>query len=56
MKNVQNKELSGNDVIKTIAATADVDVQDSDISNAYRLKQKEDTIIIEFCSLNKKGK
>lgn len=55
IKNVPNEEISANDVIKIIAASVNVDVQDSDISNAYKKKKRDDTItIIEFCSLNKK--
>lgn len=53
IKNVKNNELTPIDVIKTIAASVNVDLQDNDISNAYKM-QKQEKIIIDFCSLNKK--
>lgn len=54
IKNVQNKDLSASEVVKKIAASVSVNVDDSDISNSYRIKQRDDKIIVEFCSLSKK--
>lgn len=53
IKNVHNDQLTAVDVIKTIAASVNVEIQERDISNAYKLK-KSNKIIVEFCSLNKK--
>lgn len=54
IKNVENKDFSASDVIKRIATSVNVDVHETDISNSYRIKQKDDKIIVEFSSLNKK--
>lgn len=54
IRNVQNKETSASDLIKTIAATVSVEVTDADIVNAYRLKRSNDKMIVEFTSLSKK--
>lgn len=53
IKNIPDTSLDAHDVMKKIAASLDVDISDYDISNAYRLKNKE-KVIVEFSSLNKK--
>ncbi|KAI8120859.1 hypothetical protein CVS40_8006 [Lucilia cuprina] len=54
IKNIQNKEMQANDVIKTIAASINVGINDYDISDAYRLKKIQDKVIVEFTTHNKK--
>lgn len=54
IKNVENKQLSATEVIKKIAESLNVELKEEDINRAYRLKKKENKIIIEFSSLNKK--
>lgn len=53
VNNIQNKELCATDVIKKIASTVNVVINNSDISNAYRTR-REEKIVVEFCSLSKK--
>lgn len=53
INNIQNKEIDATEIIKTIASSVDVEINNNDISNAYHIKSKE-KVIIEFCSLNKK--
>lgn len=54
IKNINSKNMSAYDVVKTIASSLNVNINDADISNAYRLKKQEDKAIIEFSSINKK--
>lgn len=54
IKNVNNDELNANDVVKTIASSINVQINEHDISDAYRLKNIKDKIIIEFTTHNKK--
>lgn len=54
IKNVKNNEISAFEVVKKIAAVKNVEIKEEDISNAYRIKNRENKIIIEFSSLNKK--
>lgn len=54
IKNAQNNEISAVEVIKKIAASKNVELKDDDINKAYRLKRKENKIIVEFSTLNKK--
>lgn len=53
IKNIPNDNLHPNTMIKTIAASLNVKVNDCDISNSYHLK-KSQKIIVEFATLNKK--
>lgn len=55
IKNIENKEISPFDVVKTIAASLDVEIKEEEINKAYRLKKKENKIIVEFSSLSKKN-
>lgn len=54
IKNIQNKNMSANDVVKTIAANVNVEITEDDISNAYSLKRDDTKIIVEFSSINRK--
>lgn len=54
IKNVENKQMSPVDVVKTIAASLNVEIKEEEITKAYRLKKKEDKIIVEFSSSSKK--
>lgn len=53
IKNITNSNMHPTEVVKTIANSINVQINDSDISNSYSL-QKSQKIIIEFTSLNKK--
>lgn len=53
IKNVPNKNLSPDEVIKNLADSLNINLQDSDIDNCYEIK-KNNKIVVEFCSLNKK--
>lgn len=53
IKNITNQNMHPTEVVKTIANTLNIQINDSDISNSYSL-QKSQKIIIEFTSLNKK--
>lgn len=53
IKNVNNPEMSANEIIKTIAASIDVEINNIDINNAYCVN-KAKKAIIEFTTLNKK--
>lgn len=53
IKNIKHNNMEPSQVIKTIAASVNVNITDSDISNAYKIKNYE-KIIVEFSSLNKK--
>lgn len=54
IKNVSNKDISATEIIKTIAASVDVEITNFDINNAYRVKKADNKAIIEFTTLNKK--
>lgn len=54
IKNINDNNISANDVVKTIAASVHVEINDTDISNSYRLNKSNDKVIIEFSSANKK--
>ena len=53
MKNVTNKEIVPNEIIKTKASSLDVEEHENDIINAYRHKTQKENINIEFTLLNK---
>lgn len=53
INNVQKQEMSAIDVVKKIASSLTVGIDNADISDAYRLR-KNNKIIVEFSSLNKK--
>lgn len=53
IKNVNNSMLDATYVIKTIAASINVKLNDTDIGNAYNIKRSNKTII-EFTTVNKK--
>ena len=57
IRNIPTNEMSDYDVIKTIAASLNVELNHNDICNAYHLKQQQEgkiKVIIELNSLNKK--
>lgn len=54
INNIQNKEMSAVEVVKKIAASLTIDLEQHDISNAYRLRNNENKIVVEFSTLNKK--
>ena len=54
IKKLTNKEMTANEIITKIASSLDVEMRETDISNAYRPKKRNDKIVIEFTSLNKK--
>ncbi|XP_037825241.1 uncharacterized protein LOC119613305 [Lucilia sericata] len=54
IKNIQNKDIQPNDVVKTIAGSINVNINEYDISDAYRLKNIKDKVIVEFTTYNKK--
>lgn len=54
IKNVCNNEIQLNNIVKTIAASVNVQILDQDINDAYRLKSIKDKIIVEFTTHNKK--
>lgn len=54
IQNIQNKNIEANDVVKTIATSLNVKIDNHDISNAYRLKKMDDKIVVEFSTQNKK--
>lgn len=54
ISNVEEKEMGAVDIVKCIAASVSVIVNDADISNAYRTR-KGDKIIAEFTTTNKKN-
>lgn len=53
INSLRNTDITPIDAIKKIAASVEVCVQDSDIDNSYKIK-RNNKIIVEFCSLNKK--
>ncbi|XP_065368909.1 putative leucine-rich repeat-containing protein DDB_G0290503 [Calliphora vicina] len=53
IKNVTNKNMHPNDVVKKIANSLNVEINDNDISNSYTIK-KSQKVIVEFTSVNKK--
>lgn len=53
IKNVTNQNIHPTDVVKTIANSVNVQINDSDISNSYSMK-KSQKVVVEFTSLNKK--
>lgn len=53
IKNIPNDNIQPNDVVKTIASSLNVEVNDGDISNSYHLK-KSQKMIVEFTTLKKK--
>lgn len=55
IKFVPEDERDPKSVIKTIAASVDVDLEEADVSKAYRIKRNKN-IIIEFSSLSVKRK
>ena len=50
IKNVTNEEMTPNEIITSL----DVEMRETDISNEYRPKMRNDKIVIEFTSLGKK--
>lgn len=54
IKNVTNSNMSASEIIKTIAASVDVQINNFDINNSYRVKNADNKAIIEFTTLNKK--
>lgn len=53
INNVTNDELSATEVIKKIATSVNVELSESDIDNAYKIK-RNNKVVIELCSLRKK--
>lgn len=53
INNIQNSEMSASDVIKKVASSLNISLNNDDISNAYKIK-KNNKIIIEFTTINKK--
>ncbi|XP_023302701.2 uncharacterized protein LOC111684734 [Lucilia cuprina] len=53
IKNITKKNIQPNEVVKTIANSLNVQLEDHEISNSYVLK-KSKRVIVEFTSLNKK--
>ncbi|KAI8128732.1 hypothetical protein CVS40_1747 [Lucilia cuprina] len=54
VKNVEDTQMSPIDVVKRIASSLNVEITDSNINNAFRLKKQNNKIIVQFCSLSKK--
>lgn len=54
IKNVTNENIHPTEVVKTIANSLNVSLNENDISNSYSLK-KPQKVIIEFTSLNKRN-
>lgn len=54
IKNVQNNKISAMDVVKKIAASKNINIKEEDMNKAYSIKKRENKIIVEFSSLNKK--
>ncbi|KAI8129590.1 hypothetical protein CVS40_1408 [Lucilia cuprina] len=54
IKNVENKQIKPIDVVKKIATTLNVEISERDINQAFRLKNQDNKIIVEFFSLSKK--
>lgn len=53
INNVQDKETNATEILKKIGAAVNVNINDGDISNAYRTK-RNDRVVVEFSSLFKK--
>lgn len=53
IKNITNKNINPSDVVKTIAKSLNIEVNDNDITNSYNII-KSQKVIIEFASQNKK--
>lgn len=53
IKNVPDEKMLPNDIVKTIASSLEVKIDDTDISNSYHPK-KSQKVIVEFTSINKK--
>lgn len=54
IKNVTNQEISPTEVIKRIATSVSIDIDEKDINRAYRLKNSN-KIIVEFSTISKKS-
>lgn len=54
IKNIKNKNISPFEIVKKIAESVNVNVSENDINRAYRLKQKDEKLIVEFATINKK--
>ena len=54
IKNVQNNDINPYEVVKKIANSLNVDINESDVNKAYRLRNQKDKIIVEFSSFSKK--
>ncbi|KAI8117059.1 hypothetical protein CVS40_10971 [Lucilia cuprina] len=54
IKNIENKQMSDFEIVKTIATSVNVEIREGDIDRTYRIK-KQNKIIVEFASLNKKA-
>ncbi|XP_037827188.1 uncharacterized protein LOC119615182 [Lucilia sericata] len=54
IKNIYNNDISAFEVVKKIANSRNVEINEFDVDRAYRLKRQNDKIIVEFSSLNKK--
>lgn len=53
IKNITTENISPNEVVKKIAASVNLEINESDISNSYYLKKSE-KVVVEFTSLIKK--
>lgn len=53
INNVTNDELSATDVMKKIATSVNVELNECDIENAYKTK-RNNKVFVELCSLRKK--
>lgn len=54
IKNVANEDMTPNEIITKIASSLDVEMRETDISNVYRPKKRNDKIVVEFTFLGKK--
>lgn len=54
IKNVQNININPYEVVKKIANSLNIEINESDVNKAYRLRNQKDKIIVEFSSLSKK--
>lgn len=54
IKNVSNSEISATEILTKIAESVNVEINNSDINNAYRINKAANKTIIEFTTLNKK--
>lgn len=53
INNIQNEDINVNEIVQLVAGKASVNIEESDIDNVYRTKNKK-KIVVEFCTMRKK--